>query len=91
MKKMVFESVNSVKDRIISANTNKTFQLLGYDFLLDESYNIWLIEVNCNPCLEESSQLLGKLLRQMLTGLIVLSDLEDPKSTNTSDGWLEVI
>lgn len=35
MKKMVFESISSVKERLTTANTAKTFQLLGYDFLLD--------------------------------------------------------
>lgn len=51
MKKMVYESFSSVKEKLISANTSKTFQLLGYDFLIDQNYNIWLIEINCNPCL----------------------------------------
>jgi hypothetical protein len=88
MKKIVFESASSVRERIASRNIAKTFQLFGYDFLLDEDYNMWLIEVNCNPCLEESSQLLGSLLRTMLSGLVVLTDLEDPKSEAKAEGWL---
>lgn len=30
-------------------------EVFGYDFIIDESLNPWLIEVNTNPCLEESS------------------------------------
>ena len=91
MQKIVLESVSSVRERLASSNTAKTFQLLGYDFLIDCSYKLWLIEVNCNPCLEESSQLLGRLLRSMLGGLVVLSELEEPRSQAAAEDWLEIL
>jgi tubulin monoglycylase TTLL3/8 len=72
MGSIVVESISTVKDKLTLNNPTKTFQLLGYDFLLDWEYKMWLIEANCNPCLEESSALLGKLLRQMLSGLASL-------------------
>ena len=31
------------------------FELMGYDFMIDEDFNVWLIEVNTNPSLAESS------------------------------------
>ena len=34
--------------------------------MIDNMFNIWLIEVNTNPCLEESSPLLQKLIPRML-------------------------
>ena len=27
------------------------FEVFGLDFILDENYKLWLIEVNANPCL----------------------------------------
>lgn len=33
-------------------------EVFGYDFILDENIRPWLIEVNTNPCLEESSGIL---------------------------------
>jgi tubulin--tyrosine ligase len=35
------------------------FEIFGYDFMIDRELRPWLIEVNTNPCLEESSALLA--------------------------------
>jgi Tubulin-tyrosine ligase family. len=43
-----------------------TFEIFGYDFMIDAEGTVWLIEVNTNPCIEESSPLLGKLLPRMI-------------------------
>lgn len=39
--------------------------------MIDKSYNLWLIEANTNPCLEESSPLLKILIPRMI-GIIKL-------------------
>jgi hypothetical protein len=62
---------------LVNRNVNETigsisFQLLGFDFMIDEDLRPWLIEVNSNPCIEESSPLLGKLLPDMLSGCLAL-------------------
>lgn len=49
------------------------FELFGFDFMLDSDLNCWLIEVNTNPCLEESSPLLGSLLPRMIDDLFKLT------------------
>lgn len=43
-----------------------SFEIFGYDFIIDESFNVWIIEVNTNPCIEESSPILKVLLPRML-------------------------
>lgn len=42
------------------------FEIFGYDFMIDKDEKPWLIEVNTNPCLEESSALLKQLIPRML-------------------------
>jgi tubulin---tyrosine ligase len=49
------------------------FELFGYDFLVDEDYECWLIEVNTNPCLEESSPLLQTLIPRMVNDMLRLT------------------
>lgn len=43
-----------------------SFELLGYDFMIDENFKVWLIEVNTNPCLELSCGYLSKLIPSVL-------------------------
>ena len=50
--------------------------------ILDEDFNQWLIEVNTNPCLEESSELLKSLLPRMIEDLLKLTvDITFPKNS----------
>ena len=47
--------------------------MFGFDYLIDADFNTWLIEVNTNPCLEESSTLLKKLIPRMINDAFKLS------------------
>jgi len=39
-----------------------SFELLGLDFMIDDNYNLWLIEVNTNPCLAITSPVTGGIV-----------------------------
>jgi len=53
---MTFKCVDNGK---LNPNQKKnTFEIFGYDFMIDEFLTPWLIEVNTNACLELTSQLL---------------------------------
>lgn len=71
---MIIETIKAVKGQIMCQKN--TFELLGYDFILDEDLNTYLIEVNTNPCLEESNELLRKLLPRMIDD--TLNHVMDP-------------
>jgi hypothetical protein len=49
------------------------FEFFGFDFLIDEDFRVWLIEVNTNPCIEESSNLLKALVPRMLDDMFRLT------------------
>lgn len=43
-----------------------SFEVFGLDFMIDQHYKVWLIEINTNPCLEFSCALLAKVISEML-------------------------
>ena len=43
-----------------------TFEIFGYDFMLDDNFKLSLIEVNTNPCLETESPLLARIVPELL-------------------------
>ena len=49
------------------------FELFGYDFIVDEDYNSWCIEVNTNPCLDLDSPLLEQLIPRMINDALKLT------------------
>ena len=68
--KFVFQSV---KNKINGLNRNYTFEIYGFDFMLDIDFNPFLIEVNLNPGLEESSPLIKMLVPRMLDDALRLT------------------
>ena len=57
------------------------FELFGFDFILDEDFRVWLLEVNTNPYLGTPSEHLKKLVPQMLNDMmkIVLDPICPPR------------
>ena len=58
------------------------FEIFGYDFILDENYNPYLLEINTNPGLEFSSPLIKKLLPRMIDDAFKLTIDEEFKMSN---------
>jgi len=59
--------MKAVKRKINRNAREMCFELFGYDFMIDSDLKVWLIEVNTNPCLEESSPILEEILPRMLS------------------------
>lgn len=57
-------------------NSNKRkqcFEIFGYDYIIDKDFNVWLIEANTNPCIEESSSILKILIPRMINDALKLT------------------
>ena len=65
--------MRSVKEKINKNNRNYQFEIFGYDFMLDEDFNVFLIEINTNPGLEESSPWIKIIVPRMLDDALRLT------------------
>ena len=81
VKEIIKLSMMSVKDKINKNNRNYQFEIFGYDFMLDENFNLFLIEINTNPGLEESSPWIKVIVPRMLDDALrlTLDQLFEPK------------
>ena len=43
-------TLKSCNDHIVERK--KSVELFGYDFILDEKYDLWLLEINKSPTME---------------------------------------
>lgn len=72
MKAMAADTIKAVYKKIDPKRHHHTFELFGYDFMIDEDLKVWLIEVNTNPCLELSSSHLARLIPSVVESALKL-------------------
>ena len=79
---IIEQTMMSVRQKINKNNRKFCMEIFGYDFMVDDKMQPWLIEVNTNPSLEESSTLLRKIIPRMLDDAfkITLDVMFPPKS-----------
>lgn len=83
MKDMILMTFNSIKNKINFEERKYCFEIFGFDFILDVNLQLWLIEVNTNPCIEESSSILQTYLPRMIDDAFKLTlDVLFPKPKN---------
>eukprot|EP00767_Chilomastix_cuspidata_P004053 gnl/Chilomastix_cuspidata/4181.p1 GENE.gnl/Chilomastix_cuspidata/4181~~gnl/Chilomastix_cuspidata/4181.p1 ORF type:complete len:517 (+),score=179.70 gnl/Chilomastix_cuspidata/4181:462-2012(+) len=63
----------SVASKFSSERTPTGFELFGFDFMIDERFNIVLIEVNSNPCLDLACAVSWRILPYLLDDVLALT------------------
>ena len=66
MRSMAQQSMRAVSRKLDPNRKTFSFEIYGYDFMIDEDLNPWMIEVNTNPCFELSSPYLARLIPAMV-------------------------
>ena len=64
--KIIAYTANASKNKINILIRKNCFEIFGYDFILDSNFEPFLLEVNTNPGLEESSPLIQMLVPRMI-------------------------
>ena len=73
IKEIIKISMRSVKYKINKHRRNYQFEIFGYDFMMDKDFNLFLIEINTNPGLEESSPWIKIIVPRMLDDALRLT------------------
>lgn len=64
IKKIVLYTLECVQDMV--DNMKCAAELYGYDIMIDENYNPWLIEINSSPAMDYSTPVTKQLVKQVL-------------------------
>ena len=95
--KIIAYSANASKNKINILSRKNCFEIFGYDFILDKNFEPFLLEINTNPGLEESSPLIKMLVPRMIDDAFRLtidqvferSDENRKKSQFKVDGYTD--
>ena len=95
MKDVVIHTLESVQD-MFEKHKGQQHELFGYDIMVDEELNCWLIEVNSSPAMDYSTQVTERLVKMVLEDTIkVVVDYNgcrtEKKKARTDTGLWEQI
>ena len=87
IKDIIIDVFLSVRKKMNANSRENCFELFGFDFLLDEDFRIWLIEVNYNPFLGTPNEYMKVLVPNMIEDMlkIVLDPVLKPKNVPDAD------
>ena len=73
MKMLVKISFKSVGKKLLKVTPILCFEIFGYDFILDNDFRPWILEINNNPGLGISSPVIHKLVPRMFDDALRLT------------------
>jgi tubulin--tyrosine ligase len=88
MKDIMIDCYLAAKTHLNPNKRKNCFELLGLDFLLDEDFRLWLLEVNNNPHLGMPSKFMEDLIGRMINDMlkITLDPMYKPVIINNIHG-----
>ncbi|KRX01880.1 hypothetical protein PPERSA_05719 [Pseudocohnilembus persalinus] len=87
IKQAIIHTLECVQDQM--EGKKNSIELFGYDFMLDDQYNSWLLECNSSPAMDYSTEVTEKLVKQQLEDTIkVLVDYREAKKKKGVDTGL---
>jgi hypothetical protein len=66
MERLATDTFRAVYNKVDPSRNRNGFEIFGYDFMIDENFKVYLIEVNTNPSLEICCPLLARIIPELL-------------------------
>lgn len=70
IQKIAIDIIKASANYLDPKKLNDDFELFGLDFMIDDAFNVWLIEVNSNPCLQLSCPLLSTIIPNLIENVL---------------------
>jgi tubulin polyglutamylase TTLL9 len=80
IQQCIIHCFKSVQKVII--NDKHSFELYGFDFLIDENLGAWLLEINASPSLSGTAGIDGDLKNHLIDDTFTIVDMEKVLSGN---------
>jgi tubulin monoglycylase TTLL3/8 len=68
IKNIIIETIKEFSKYIV--HRKNSFELLGYDLMIDENFKVWLIEINVSPDLSHSTPITEKIVKNSLHDIL---------------------
>jgi len=97
IKALITDTFRATHGKLDPLKRKHTFEVFGYDFMIDKDFHIYLIEVNTNPCLEIMSPVTARILPTMLDNTFriavdpIFQPSNDPTAKRTANETLPEI
>jgi tubulin monoglycylase TTLL3/8 len=90
-KNIVINTLESVQDNFECKKG--CFELFGYDLMIDEDFQMWLIEVNSSPAMDYSTDITTRLVKMVMedTIKVVVDHAQAKKKSKVDTGAFECI
>ena len=89
IKFLIKVSFKSVSKKLYKLNNVLCFELFGYDFIIDNDFKPWILEINNNPGLGISSPVIKKIIPRMMDDAFRLT-IDKVFETKYSDECIDI-
>eukprot|EP00929_Paragymnodinium_shiwhaense_P074709 TRINITY_DN3823_c0_g1_i1.p1 TRINITY_DN3823_c0_g1~~TRINITY_DN3823_c0_g1_i1.p1 ORF type:complete len:907 (-),score=215.11 TRINITY_DN3823_c0_g1_i1:76-2796(-) len=88
LKRIVVETMRAGKEKL--QPRHDSFELYGFDLMVDEDMRMWLLEVNLSPGCEGRTPFLERMLTRMSKRLVEVAMLGNEEPDGEQPDWLKV-